>query len=201
LTHTLPPQDDQDLVIGGWDALAAGWDNPMSSTKRVFQDMGATATAWHIHTPICAPSRSELFAGRYYHNIKNAAKSPPSNLCGSGAVGHVDLQAKVYPNIFARNLREEKGYATGLFGKCMNGGCLNPASMHGAFDRWFEGTHFYGGNWYDDGTYWNSTTYGGGYGTRYIRTHESIAIDEVHRRGSSHTTPCGVVLWYSIIMY
>ena len=131
----------------------------------------------------------------------SAAKSPPSNLCGSGAVGHVDLQAKVYPNIFARNLREEKGYATGLFGKCMNGGCLNPASMHGAFDRWFEGTHFYGGNWYDDGTYWNSTTYGGGYGTRYIRTHESIAIDEVHRRGSSHTTPCGVVLWYSIIMY
>jgi hypothetical protein len=36
-------------------------------------------------------------------------------------------------------------YTTGLFGKCMNGGCNNPAAMDGAFDRWFEGTNYQGG--------------------------------------------------------
>ena len=38
-----------------------------------------------------------------------------------GAVGHVDLGNKVWPHMYAKTLREEKGYITGLFGKCMNG--------------------------------------------------------------------------------
>ena len=50
-------------------------------------------------------------------NIKNEALSPPSLLCGSGAVGHVDLNNKVYPNIFVQHLRLQKGYTTALFGK------------------------------------------------------------------------------------
>ena len=86
-------------------------------------------TNWIIHTPICAPSRSELLSGKYFHNIKNAAKSPPQLLCGSGAVGHIDLQNKVYPYVFAQRLRVDKGYTTGLFGKCMNTACHDPPSM------------------------------------------------------------------------
>lgn len=160
--------DDQDLLIGGWNKLDSNFDDPMASTKRVFVETGMTATSWSIHTSICAPSRSELMSGRYFHNIKNPAKTPPNTLCGSGAVGHIDLKEKVYPNVFARYLREQKGYATGLFGKCMNGFCHNPPEMNGAFDRWFEGTNFYGGTWWDDGKDWKNSTYGGGYGTSII---------------------------------
>ena len=40
-----------------------------------------------------------------------------------GAVGHVDLGNKVWPHMYAQTLRKEKGYITGLFGKCMNGTC------------------------------------------------------------------------------
>ena len=53
----------------------------------------------------------------------------------------------------------------------MNGGCKNPLSMHGAFDRWFEGTNFQGGSWYDNyspGNHFSSNTYAGGYGTSVI---------------------------------
>ena len=42
----------------------------MPKTKAKMADMGATATNFFIHTPICCPSRSELISGRYFHNIK-----------------------------------------------------------------------------------------------------------------------------------
>lgn len=142
--------DDQDLTIGGWG------DGVMTQTKAVLQARGANAVNWTIHTPICAPSRGELMTGRYYHNIKNAAKSPPSLLCGSGAVGHLDLDNKVYPNTFIQHLRVQKGYATGLFGKCMNGDCHDPPAMHGAFERWFEGTDYQNGTFFDNESPGNS---------------------------------------------
>eukprot|EP00729_Bicosta_minor_P012286 gene12286-6993_t len=93
--------DDQDEIIGGWE--------PMEQTRKVVGERGATATDWRIHTPICAASRSELQSG------------------SSGAITHVDLGNKVWPFVFPKMLREEKGYATALFGKCMNGDCgYNP---------------------------------------------------------------------------
>ena len=66
----------------------------------------------------------------------------------SGAIGHIALD-KVWPNAFPKLLRESKGYATALFGKCMNNNCGSNAAasgmnMHemGVFDRWFEGTGY-----------------------------------------------------------
>eukprot|EP01046_Picozoa_sp_COSAG06_P054036 COSAG06_NODE_9504_length_1885_cov_1.581187_1_plen_104_part_00 len=53
--------DDQDLTIGGWDNMHA--------VKSKMGATGVTATQWRIHTPICAPSRSELFSGRYFHSF------------------------------------------------------------------------------------------------------------------------------------
>ena len=63
---------------------------------------------------------------------------------------HIDLENKVYPHTFANSLRIGKGYHTALFGKCMNGGCNNPGSMNGAFERWFEGTSYQGGTYFDN---------------------------------------------------
>lgn len=129
----------------------------MSKTQQKIADAGMFMSHWYIHTPICAPSRSELLSGRYFHTIKSNATTPPAKLLGSGAVGHVDLQDKVYPHAFPQRLRQEKGYTTGLFGKCMNGGCgsngyAGTANFHtmGAFDVWFEGTSYQNGDFYDN---------------------------------------------------
>jgi arylsulfatase A-like enzyme len=72
------------------------------------------------------------------------------------AIGHIDL-TKVWPNNFAKTLRERKGYTTALFGKCMNNNCgPNPAAsgmnLHqmGAFDRWFEGVGYQNLVFYDN---------------------------------------------------
>ena len=81
------------------------------------------------------------------------------------------MDNKVYPNTFVNHLRIQKSYHTGLFGKCMNGGCNNPASMNGAFERWFEGTSFQGGDYYDNESPNNNfpaANYSGGYGTSVI---------------------------------
>jgi N-acetylglucosamine-6-sulfatase len=141
--------DDQDIMLGGYPSDG----EPMSQTRRLIQEMGAIATQWRIHTPICGPSRAELQSGRYYHNIASKALTPPSclgggvdshgGLClGSGAVGQVDLGRKVWPHLFPAALRRA-GYSTALFGKCMNGDCGANAFASGknlhtmdAFDRW-----------------------------------------------------------------
>ena len=157
--------DDQDLVIGGWDP-----DNGiMEKTAKLVGGRGVTATNWMIHTPICAPSRAELLSGRYLHNIKNAAKTPPAKLCGSGAVGHLDLDGKVYPYTFVEQLRVQKGYTTGQFGKLENSDNEGLLDSFRAFDRYFTGTHYQGGT-YDDsespGGKFPADNYHSGYGTR-----------------------------------
>ena len=66
---------------------------PMPKTKALMADLGATATNFFIHTPICCPSRSELLSGRYFHNIKQV---------GGGCM-HVN-ESKVNGDTFARSV-------------------------------------------------------------------------------------------------
>ena len=82
----------------------------MQKVKAAAATRGASATQWRIHTPICAPSRAELFSGRYFHNIASA-ETTPSPGASNGGVGHVN-QDLVWPIAFPRLLRE-KGYITG----------------------------------------------------------------------------------------
>lgn len=100
---------------------------PMKKTQARIGTRGATASEWRIATPICAPSRSEMQSGRYYPNVMNAEPTPFWTVT-SGAIGHIDL-TKVWPQNFAKTLRETRGYTTALFGKCMNNLCgPNPAA-------------------------------------------------------------------------
>ncbi|AZM48706.1 sulfatase [Streptomyces sp. WAC 06738] len=66
---------------------------------------GVTFTHGHVTTPLCAPSRSSIFSGRYAHNheVRNNAAS-----------GRLDQHTTVQ-----RYLRQA-GYRTGLFGKYLN---------------------------------------------------------------------------------
>jgi N-acetylglucosamine-6-sulfatase len=98
--------DDQDQMLGAsFPITSARGATPMPKTKAKMADMGATATNFFIHTPICCPSRSELVSGRYFHNIKTN-EAP--------ACMHVN-ENLVNNNTFAKYLAEA-GYTVGMFG-------------------------------------------------------------------------------------
>jgi len=116
--------DDQDTKLGGSSGQA------MPQTKRLMQDLGAYAENWYIHTPICSPSRSELLTGRYFHNIKMPGAT----------VMHVNYTF-VNARTFARVLKEDAGYTTGMFGKYLN---EMPKTVPPGFDAWLANA---GGNY------------------------------------------------------
>eukprot|EP00039_Didymoeca_costata_P023725 m.8033 g.8033 ORF g.8033 m.8033 type:complete len:597 (-) comp3823_c0_seq1:58-1848(-) len=137
--------DDQDIELGGL--------TPMNHTRHLLGDMGAFGEAFYVHTPICCPSRTEYFSGRYYHNVLTP------NLSGCM---HVDLD-----NIFNNSVglfpkMYNAGYRTGGFGKIINGQkrvfCGKTPSLNGF--SWLsvpcdEGDYFTTQyfNKYDNGSY------------------------------------------------
>lgn len=104
--------DDQDAIIGGWDSTP----RTMQQTKALLESKGMWAEQWRIATPICAPSRSELFSSRYLPEIPSDEMTPSPKV-SSGGIDQLDLR-KVWPHAFPIHLREQAGYRTGLFGKC-----------------------------------------------------------------------------------
>ena len=138
--------DDQDLMLGGSFPATLG-ATPMPRTEELMFKRGAHAENFIIHTPICCPSRSETWTGRYLHNVK---KPVAEKQCGAAYNGnddqgnaccmHVD-EALVNNFTFARNLKEA-GYATGLFGKFLN---VNPKMPPPGVDAYFTnggGTYY-----------------------------------------------------------
>eukprot|EP01061_Rhynchopus_euleeides_P028592 TRINITY_DN4660_c0_g1_i1.p1 TRINITY_DN4660_c0_g1~~TRINITY_DN4660_c0_g1_i1.p1 ORF type:complete len:551 (+),score=131.54 TRINITY_DN4660_c0_g1_i1:212-1654(+) len=68
-------------------------------------------TNFFVNTPICCPSRTEFFTGRYFHNLRGED--------GKGCM-HANTSAVANPaqGLFGRLTR--LGYSTGLFGKVTN---------------------------------------------------------------------------------
>eukprot|EP00755_Sulcionema_specki_P035201 Sspe_Gene.2428::Locus_806_Transcript_1_1_Confidence_1.000_Length_1824::g.2428::m.2428/K01137/GNS; N-acetylglucosamine-6-sulfatase len=106
---------------------------------------GSTADNFYIHTPICCPSRSETFTGRYLHNVKKAGQCPEGynghDDQGNACCMHVD---EVLVNNFtmARYMKEQAGYTVGMFGKYLN---VCPQEPPPGFDAWFAnggGTYY-----------------------------------------------------------
>ena len=123
--------DDQDQMLGG-SFPQINNVGPMEKTKKLMVEGGAMAERFYIHTPICNPSRSELLAGRYFHNIKGVNTAEWTM--------HVN-ETLVNENTFVRDLKEKAGYNTGMFGKYMN---VMPTSVPPGFDAWMANN---GGNY------------------------------------------------------
>lgn len=127
--------DDQDQMLGGsFPPTDPGGATPLPKTKKLLADAGATATNFFVHTPICCPSRNELLAGRYFHNIKmlpDATPKPPKG----GACMHIN-ETKVMNHTFARYLHDEAGYAVGMFGKFVNSVPDPWGAAPQGFDAW-----------------------------------------------------------------
>lgn len=73
----------------------------------------------HATTPLCAPSRSSLYSGRYAHNHRVLDN------------GH---SAKLDPNSTVQRCLQQSGYRTGLFGKYLNNLAVGKRPPH--FDEW-----------------------------------------------------------------
>jgi hypothetical protein len=91
--------------------------NAMSFTSTLGRQ-GANFTTFFAHTPVCCPSRSELLAGRYFHNLKNSGWAHGGGCMGINST--VNTPSGDAP-AFATAL-QAAGYATGLFGKHYNSG-------------------------------------------------------------------------------
>ena len=112
--------DDQDVELGSLEAIP-------KIRANVFEG-GATFEKFFVTTPICCASRSSLLTGRYQHNINGE-----SNWCGNFS--------QAYQNKTFSLLLQEKGYATGMFGKFTNdlaNYCGKNAHVPLGYDKWFH---------------------------------------------------------------
>lgn len=91
----------------------------MQQTLAWLGSTGVTYTNGHCTTPLCAPSRSSIFSGRYAHNHGVRSNLHPGNLD---------------QNTTLQRYLRQAGYRTGLFGKYLNLWRLADAPPH--FDHW-----------------------------------------------------------------
>ena len=99
----------------------------LPQTRRLLAEGGARATNWYVHTPICCPSRAELLAGRFFHNLRVAHHNDP------GGCMQANL-TKIYDDGYFANAFAALGYTVGVFGKHLNNG--NPPRAPQGVDRW-----------------------------------------------------------------
>ena len=96
-------------------------------TQALIGSAGVMASNWYIHTPICCPSRGELLAGRYFHNLRVAKHNAP------GSCMQANL-SKILDEGYFSNAFSALGYTVGVFGKHLNNG--NPTDAPPGVDRW-----------------------------------------------------------------
>lgn len=91
------------VILTDGQPNATEWATP--NTVAWLVDGGVKFSRGHVSTPLCAPSRSSIFNGRYAHNHGVRDNSSPYNLDQ-----HTTVQRYLH----------DAGYRTGLFGKYLN---------------------------------------------------------------------------------
>ena len=107
--------DDQDLRLDGFsDAYTEhGSLAAMPIVRQRLMGEGAQLTNFFVNTPICCPSRTEFFSGRYFHNV-----GPPSDTAGKCMHADTSFASSNTTGLFGTLTRH--GYNTGVFGKVTN---------------------------------------------------------------------------------
>jgi len=107
------------LLILTDDQRAAGTMDVLPQTRGIFETGGTKFTQAFVTTPLCCPSRSSIFSGRYVHN--HGVRDNESSQ---------SLDARYTIQEYLR----QSGYRTSIFGKYLNGWNLlrNPMS----YDDW-----------------------------------------------------------------
>lgn len=105
--------DDQDRILGENDYTTIGSLEVMPTLKKRLLGEGSIVENFMVNTPICCPSRTEFFTGRYFHNV-----GPPGDM--DGHCMHVDTSLAGSNATGLFGLMQRAGYQVGLFGKVTN---------------------------------------------------------------------------------
>jgi N-acetylglucosamine-6-sulfatase len=166
-----------------WDTLWA-----MPNVRSLLSDHGVTFPQAFVVNPICCPSRSSLFTGKYSHN---------TGVYGNASVGRAfgGLAAYRSHGNEASNLAvwlDGAGYETALIGKYLNGYSPSTLRIPPGWDRFVASTtdQYYGFETNVDGTL---VTYGSA-PADYSATVETGFIDGFIR-GTDAATP--LFLYYA----
>ena len=104
--------DDQDMKLGSQDTYTDwGSVEAMPQVEMRLRYGGTAMKNFFVNTPICCPSRTEYFTGRYFHNIRGVN--------GTGCM-HVDTGNVSDPEHGLFGKLYSSGYSTGIFGKVTN---------------------------------------------------------------------------------
>eukprot|EP01062_Namystynia_karyoxenos_P021003 TRINITY_DN17967_c0_g1_i1.p1 TRINITY_DN17967_c0_g1~~TRINITY_DN17967_c0_g1_i1.p1 ORF type:complete len:668 (+),score=178.64 TRINITY_DN17967_c0_g1_i1:107-2005(+) len=103
--------DDQDRLVGHTGYTDEGSLASMPIAKRQLTRKGAFLTNYMVNTPICCPSRTEFFTGRYFHNVRGAK--------GEGCM-HANTTYAGQRETGMFGVFTAAGYNTGVFGKTTN---------------------------------------------------------------------------------
>jgi len=104
--------------------------NQMETTRSLLAGRGVTFTNATFSDPLCCPSRASMQRGQYPHNTGVMANNPPNG--GFEAFHRLER----YESTYATWLNNA-GYATGYFGKYMNGYENFPNFVPPGWDRWY----------------------------------------------------------------
>lgn len=122
--------DDQDIRLDGRSTTytSIGSLASMPVTRQRLIQRGASADNMFVNTPICCPSRTEFFSGRYFHSVK-AGK-------GTSNCMHADTSYVSRNDTGLFGLLRGAGYNVGVFGKVTNdqGSILKEAVAQSSVD-------------------------------------------------------------------
>ncbi|XP_071099650.1 N-acetylglucosamine-6-sulfatase-like [Haliotis cracherodii] len=104
--------DDQDVALGG--------QTPMVKTKKLVGDQGIIFNNMFVTSPLCCPSRSSIFTGKFVHN-HGAQNNSISGGCSS-TKWQTTQETTAFPTHFS-----QQGYTSFFAGKYLNAYGLKPA--------------------------------------------------------------------------
>ena len=136
--------DDQDHFHGSNDTSL----NAMPRAHALLAQQGGTFENFYVNTPVCCPSRSELFSGRLNHNIRMPTPA--------GGCMHMDSNSVEWQTNTVATGLQAVGYRTALFGKYLNTHawfCDAGVRVPPGWDRFFascNGVYYYN-TWNDQG--------------------------------------------------
>ncbi len=157
------------LIVTDDQRAAADTLTVMPKTRELFEDQGTNYPNFMVTTPLCCPSRSSIFSGRYAHNTGVHTNTDHD------AVQAFDQRATIQAYL------HEAGYQTGIAGKFFTTWPVGQDPPN--FDRWA----IFGGGYVDpvfnvDGSVTRIT----GYSSNILADR---SVDMLHTFESSDETP------------
>lgn len=143
----------------------------MPQTTKLIRNAGMSFDNAFVSNPLCCPTRVTMLRGQYMHNNgiwsnTNAFDPDPSVHDG----GWQGFEGNGYEDDNVATRLHDAGYATGLFGKYLNGYRRAPASPPPKWDDWFafRDLRYYDYDVNDNGTRKHFGTSEGDYSTDVI---------------------------------